>query len=1204
MFNAFAHILGNLYNGAKGGIRSGLTAAHILRPQAKPSPPPAPAPVRPPTPSLGQFLATHIKPIDQKIISVAHPVVKAINGNPVAKGAVDLVNEGVVQPVVRGGQALTELQNTGHIKNGRQFAADAATTGLNFAGGLEAKGLIKGGQLAVRAARGALEGAGIGGAQGGVQAFANKGSAKDYAKDIAIGAGLGAAGGAAVPVVGAGGKIVIKGIKNGSQTAAKVLADESGHIGGSNLGPVKPPAPAPGVNVNVGPANPKVKLTRYASKTVPESELVSQPIREQVKAEAPGYVPENEQARLQEAAQRINEMGPDKAILDVQRRLNVPNGKISSQDVTDAHAVAAGLDARGDEGSMAQSADIYKKLSEHLTASGQTIQAAALIARRSPAGLKYQAISDLTKAGVDVTPELSAKIDAHIKDIASAPNPAARGKKVAGLSKTILKEIPQGTAKNLISVWKAGLLSGAKTQGGNFVSNATFSALHDVSNPLAAFIDQAMSLVTGKRTVPIALRGSASGFKEGIGKGINTLKTGIDERNIGADGKYEQHAEINFKNPIVQKVLGGPSNLVFRGMAAADQPFYFKQLRSSLDSLARAEANNKDLSGAAYRKYVQDFKANPPETALQTASNEANKAVLGNDTFASKIISSAKSGIDRAPFTEAGKTVAHAVIDILAPFTKVPSAFISRVVDFTPAGSLKEIGSQIAKHQFDQRAMATALSEATTGTAVLWLGTKLADANLLSGNYPKNDPQEAARWKTEHITPNSIKIGGTWQSLNYLGPLGLLFNASKLMHDARAGGADGAGGAAAAIAGLGQGLLGQSFLQGFSGFSDAIKDPERSAQTYVNSQASSIVPAWSNDIGNMTDGMQRQANSVWEAIKSRVPGARTDLAPKHDTFGNDLEQPAGGVNAALNPLKPSNDNHNPMLNELDRLDQAHQTIFPVESKTIGSGDNTIKLKPAQVADRTKRIGDQVQPLWNDIMNSPGYGALDDAHKKDALHKALTDVSSAVDVQMTKEIDPSKASKDGPTGDVAQILLGNAPTPTDYVNSAKRSAMSGGSSGSGSSSGLSPADKYTAALDKYKADKAAGRLTGIEDSKARSSLARDKVTSAYSQDVLDFYGLSKKAAAAYMAENPDDAAKLYAQARDLDAKLGGTKYKYGLGTKNGGVKKVRMPKLAGSKSVSIPKLTSLKGAKPTKLKMSTSAKVAKAGSGKKVKLTLA
>jgi len=76
-----------------------------------------------------------------------------------------------------------------------------------------------------------------------------------------------------------------------------------------------------------------------------------------------------------------------------------------------------------------------------------------------------------------------------------------------------------------------------------------------------------------------------------------------------------------------------------------------------------------------------------------------------------------------------------------------------------------------------------AIGEGVTGTGVIALGMALTQHNLLSGDYPKNDAKEAARWKAEGITPNSVKMGGKWINLNYFGPVGLLFNAGRQLEN-------------------------------------------------------------------------------------------------------------------------------------------------------------------------------------------------------------------------------------------------------------------------------------------------------------------------------------------------------------------------------------------------------------------------------------
>ena len=133
--------------------------------------------------------------------------------------------------------------------------------------------------------------------------------------------------------------------------------------------------------------------------------------------------------------------------------------------------------------------------------------------------------------------------------------------------------------------------------------------------------------------------------------------------------------------------------------------------------------------------------------------------------FRSRAVSAIHKSVETSNLSPVGKATANAIINFIAPFTRVPSAFLSRTLDYTPLGMtaqiFKAITSQIKTGTFDQRALAQAIGEGATGTGLIVLGAQLANADLLSGDYPKNDQKEQARWKAQGITPNSVKLGNT-----------------------------------------------------------------------------------------------------------------------------------------------------------------------------------------------------------------------------------------------------------------------------------------------------------------------------------------------------------------------------------------------------------------------------------------------------------
>lgn len=813
------------------------------------------------------------------------------------------------------------------------------------------------------------------------------------------------------------------------------------------------------------------------------------------------------------ATAQADGMDTQNLITQTDQRLGVELGKINDSDVALANKAIerADLDGRTED-----AVRIHNALSEHLVKQGQTIQAASLLYRLSPNGMYYKAVQDIKKAGGTVTPELEAKLRQQTQDIGNANGSASKITARAKFGKTVVDNIPRGKVSDIISVWKAGLLSGSKTFSGGVVSNTTFAGFKKVSDIPAALIDKGFSLATGKRTKVATTQGAVSGFIEGTKKGFNTLKTGIDERNVSNGGKYEQYGELNFKNSVIQTVFGKPSNYVFRGLSSLDQPIYYAAAKNNLYDLAKVQAINQKVPQAERKAFIDNLVKNPSKDMAQKARDAAEKAVLQQDTVAAKVINGAKGTIDRMDIPPVAKATATATIDILAPFVRVPSAFISRTVDFTPLGIGREVFEQISKKKFDQRKMSEALGQGITGTGVIALGIALSQAELLSGNYPKNDQKEAQRWKAEGIEANSIKIHDSktgkdkWLSLNYVGPIGLLFNAGKQFDEAKDEAA--LSKIAASVGGLGQGLLGQSFLQGFSGFSDAITDPERNASSFVKSQASSLIPAWSNDLANLGDDYQRQADTVWQSMKNRIPGqyGRESNPIKQDVYGNDLGEKTTGINHT-NPLKPSDANSSTVLNEVARLHNVDKkntdlqvTPSPV-GRTISVSKQEIKLTDKQRYDLQKQVGQTTQAAWNEIIQTDEYKALDDIDKAKALSGIRQDAAAAAQREYVVANNiATYDDKDKPTKKVARFLQGTA----NVAGYAKTS--------SSDSDAETYAEKYEAAL----ADQKTGNYTGIEKIKKTKEIKKLSVQKDYDNDTVDLYSMSKADVYSYLSTHED------------------------------------------------------------------------------------
>lgn len=731
------------------------------------------------------------------------------------------------------------------------------------------------------------------------------------------------------------------------------------------------------------------------TKTVAGSGELSDELRKAAGGSSAVYTPVTNQAQ-KEAAEKLVKKGYKKATSDVLERMNAKLGSIADQDVADAIEVIRVLDEKGGTANIQQATDVIDKLAEHLSRKGQALQAASLLNMRTPQGLKYSAQKALKKAGVEVTPEVQKVIDDNVKIIKNLPvGSAERDYAIKVMQKQVGDYIPSDLTDKLVGTWKAGLLTGVRTQTGNIVSNTTFRGMHEASRPGAVALDKFMSLFTGQRTTTLNPRGSLSGLGEGLSRAKKYLKTGVDE--LGEFGnKFDKPRGLKFKNPALDKYVNGVFNL----MGAADKPFRYSQLKSSLYDMGSAAAKNQGLKGKAAREFVEAFVTDPPPDILEKATLEAAESVLASDTFLGNLASSARAAANNLE-NPAARAAAKGTVNVLAPFTGVPSAFVSRVIDFTPAGAVKEAVSQIAKGSLDQRTLANAISEATTGTAVVFLGMKLAENGLLTGDYP-DDPKEQQRWEAEGIQSNAIKVGDRYYTLNYFGPMGALFGMGKRVNDVKDEGGGAGSQVASAGAGIARDTLDQSFLQGVQGALDAVNDPTRYAESFIKNQGSSVVPTLIKDVAEATDPKQRQKDDLIDAIQGKIPGLSQQLPARTDVFGNELGRKTGpgvrgGVETMTNPLRPSMERQTPVTREVDALkEQTGTDIFPTQpNRTVTIDGEKIKLSDQQRYDLNNTMGQRLQKTWAEAIQTDAYKNLSPDQKADMLSDLKKDVTAVI-----------------------------------------------------------------------------------------------------------------------------------------------------------------------------------------------------------------
>lgn len=629
--------------------------------------------------------------------------------------------------------------------------------------------------------------------------------------------------------------------------------------------------------------------------------------------------------------------------------------------------VAEEADAATRNALLDKAAQVANDTARKLTESGRAVQAASILGRLTPEGQVRFAAREIQKfnetaAASAKIPELTGEkiqqITAKVKTISQMPDGVDKAMEFQKFQQELADMVPTPMFKKLVTIWKAGLLTGLKTSGLNTFSNLFHGITEIVKDVPAVAIDKLASLATGKRTLALTPRGILTGGGEGVKKGWNYVKTGFDER--GQLGKLDVH-HVNFGSGPIAKAIQRYEETVFHTLGAEDQPFYYGAKAHSLASQAIAEAKNQGLKGAEATKFINDAVQNPTDEMIRNATLDAEVAVFQNDTALGRAAGALK---EAAPLSE-----------IILPFSKTPAAVAMQMFHYTPAGAVAEIATQIKRGTFNQRQFAQATGRAITGTAALYLGGQLLDNDMIALSRPTGE-REQKEWELEGKQANSIKIGGQWRQVASLGPAGMVLLIGGYLQDGYKKSGSMWGALTEGAAGAGATLTQQTFLQGVDQFINAINDPVTYAHGYFTGLIGSLVPTIVGDVARGTDTAERRAPGLLDTAKAKIPGVRETLSPKVDTFGNVIAPP-GFLATLADPTRPTKVSNDPAVLEIKRLTDAGYPSAPTQ---LGNKNGFSALTEKQNVALWEHTGNLIHSKLTNLFKSDMYQGLDDEAK--------------------------------------------------------------------------------------------------------------------------------------------------------------------------------------------------------------------------------
>lgn len=295
----------------------------------------------------------------------------------------------------------------------------------------------------------------------------------------------------------------------------------------------------------------------------------------------------------------------------------------------------------------------------------------------------------------------------------------------------------------------------------------------------------------------------------------------------------------------------------------------------------------------------------------------------------------------------------------IMPFVRTPANVVNAILDYAGVNGIlhiKNIPNAIKQIKLGNRAEADKIIKsyvrAGLGFTLAFALVQAIDPDDFMGEFPLTvKEQELMRLK--NATPNSIRIGNKWVSLDYLGPVGGAFTGIMTAKKEGKSFSD-------KVFRYGQGVSTNLLrIPGVRETYDILRSGERSirqtkdmdvkkiakgmAQDGIDFLRSRTIPAIVSDIAKATDEYKRiyDRESLSEKTLSNLPITRKSLPIATNIFGEKVKEESA-INSLLFGSRFKTANLNPIVIELNRL--SNNQSLPAISSLIRSNKQIKELK--------------------------------------------------------------------------------------------------------------------------------------------------------------------------------------------------------------------------------------------------------------------
>ncbi len=499
-----------------------------------------------------------------------------------------------------------------------------------------------------------------------------------------------------------------------------------------------------------------------------------------------------------------------------------------------------------------------------------------------------------------------------------------------------------------------GMLSGPKTQLTNLAGNGLNLLIKNAERFLAGTIGSVRGVMmptTEHATVRAAVAhtiGTLAGIRDALPIAGETL---LHEPEVWpSSGRPVSRAIFVHTDGMTGAKLTAAKALNVTGQVIR----YPGRLMGTVDTLNAAAGERGDLFAGSYLQAAREADASGLKGAERSAWMQQRMAELRANPTEELAEHAKDAGLYQSfqedTRTKLGQSITNLMSNhplvklIVSPFIHRPGNILRQgLMDYTPLGLLtKATRATLAGKNADTD---QAIARMVMGSSALMYGYHLAESGRITG------ASLGARNTAElsDIPPNSMRLGGKWYAYDRLDPVGMWLALSADLHQMAMRHYDPANPQAThslgqmaefALSALSNTILDKSFMGSVVRTANALSRSggsgiQNATEQFVESNMGKLIP-FSGLLGTVAEGTDKTERSttgdgwasIWDELKSRLPGLSESDAPKRDVLGRPVER-YDGTSMYWNPFAgvPANASH--MDGELAKL-AANVHVAPKE----------------------------------------------------------------------------------------------------------------------------------------------------------------------------------------------------------------------------------------------------------------------------------